>query len=740
MFTYRPDPNALGWLGVGLVAGAALWPWLQPGPALLIGLLVVALAALGLGRRLLDAAMLFGLVLGALSAAALPTGPVIEGPVVLVGAVSGAPSGRRAQVSLQRARSPDGPWTPLQGRVQVIFPTPAPAAGTPVLVRGTAGSIQTLGALPGAPDPRVAARRAGIRTQVRARTAVVLGRVPERRALRARAHSGVLEALATGKRDGVDDTTWEVLRDTGTSHLLAISGFHVGLVAGLCALLVRLTLRPLALVRRVGWPERFPTAAAAVLGAASYTLAAGAPVSAQRALVGVTLAAIAHASGRRVEPWSVVGLAATAVVVLDPASVATPGFQLSFGAVLGLIRLLPLLTELAPEWLPAPLTWAWTSTAVTVAATVGTLPAAAWWFQSVAPGSPAANLVAIPLVAFGVVPAAMAAHHGPLFLAEPAAAVGDMLVAVLLCILETVRGPVWHPAVGSLGALVGALLLLCPWRWLPRLASVALLLGLHVRPTDALEVVALDVGQGDAALVRWPDGRTWLIDGGRPGERVLQWLRREGIDHLDVVVASHGQSDHVGGLPPVLEQLSVGELWISHAHGLHEVLAAAQASDTPVVAWPSQALHPHPPFASAEINDHSLVLMAEWAGRRALFTGDIERRAEAALPDIGPVDILRIPHHGSRTSSTTALFDKVQPALAITSTGRDNRYGHPASAVVDRYDARGIEVIGTAELRTIRVWLHADGRTQRWHEGSEPAWSLRPRRRPRRHDLRRPWP
>lgn len=627
-----------------------------------------------------------GLLLGWLIGHSLPWGPVLRGPSVVQGRVATAPVGRQADLAVWACATGGGRFEPCRGRVRVRFEEPV-ALGSAWVVQGNGAPPQSPG-LKGGPDPAWSAKLARIRTVLYAKQAAPLGEVHSSEAKQG--HAAVLQAIATGDRRGVDEGTWALLRDTGTAHLLAISGFHVGVVAGLFGGFVHLGLKLAAAFRPQGVSRAWAWWAGALAGVA-YAVFAGAPISAQRAAGVGLLAAVGRSFDRKLEPLRLVGAIALIVCVVDPSAIATPGFQLSFGAVVGLVRFGPVLDGFARR-LPRGLGWLGRGLVATTAATLGTLPAAAWWFQAVAPGSPLANLLAIPWFAVGVVPFAVGAQlPGVGFLFE---GVGVASLGVLFHLLEPLRFAPFTPAVDSLGALLLLAIFVRPrvgW-----VASVLLLvLGLRGRPANGLEVQFFDVGQGDAALVDFPDGRRWLVDGGR-SFRLLPHLRRLGVRHLDVLAVSHPDADHAAGALPVVCGLRVDQVWIGHPAGHEELLAEAARCGVPVVVRPS--VHPGR-------NDGSLVLHATSPFGSVLFTGDIGEDAERTGHPRATV--LKVPHHGSRTSSSPALLDQVQPALAVLPVGR-NFYGHPHDEVLDRYAARGIPLVRT-DAGTITVRLDADG-------------------------------
>lgn len=685
---------------LAFVVGVALAPWV-PGSLGSWGLGALWLGPLAAWRPSGLPGALLAVVLGVISCRLVPTGPALEGPMVVVGVRTGAASGREAHVEVRQTRGVGEPWVPGRGRVLVAFPDRPPPAGAQVVVFGTARDPHTQ-RLPGAPDPTRAMARVGIRTQLRARRVRVLG-TPTSSPAPPSDPTGLLTALAVGDRSGLAPHTVDVLRATGTSHLLAISGFHVGVVAMLMAGLAGRARRWTALLAPRGFiPLEW---LAAVAAAVAYAWVAQAPLSAQRAAGLLALGALGRMAGRGLQIDGLLGLVAVAVLWVDPAAVATPSFQLSFGAVVGLLRVgTPL-----QRWLPGGrLRWVSSGLAATIGATAGTLPAAAWWFQDLAIWSPLANLVALPLTSLALVPCAGVATFGPEPLAGWAASLGTLAARLLVAILEPLAVEPFHPAVGPVGALVLGLAVLVVHR--PALATLLTVFALALRPMPRrLTVTFLAVGQGDATLVEHGDGRRWLIDGGPGRSDVTAWLRRRGIRRLDRVVATHNQRDHIGGLELVLATLRVDALHVSDHAALGAVRAAAERRGVPVVA--AEGLHPPPDFVG-DPNDRSVVLGVG----PVLLTGDIERSGERALADhVVPYPILKVPHHGSTTSSSPVLLDAVDPDVAVISVGLGNPWGHPRPVVLERYEERGITVLrtdrdGTLQWSSEGWWSHRPGR------------------------------
>lgn len=695
----------IAWMGAGVVAGVALAGWALP-LAWLWGSLAVFTASLPRlgGIR----APLVGLWIGLFAVAIQPAGPTLTGWTHVSGQVVGAPVGPVAAVRVDQVARAGGPQRHEQGRVWVQFASRPPPPGSQVLIWGRAGPAPRQ-ALPGAPDPVRHNRRARTHTLIIAeQSAVVSPRHPHPRAL---PDAPLLTALASGDRSGVSRNTTRLLRRTGTAHVLAISGFHVGLVGALAGGLLLLALRTVSLVR----PAGVSVAPAYILGAAVaalYAWSAGAPTSAVRAAGLLTILALSRTTGRSPPLIQVLAAVGGAQAIWDPACVGTASFQLSYGAVLGLICVSPALLERLPtDGSPITTTLAG-SLAATLGATIGTLGPAAWWFQSLPLLSPLANLVALPLTALILVPCALLSTWAPEPLSDLALAVGKLGVRALLGALGVLDGPVLHPAVGPVGALVLASLPLV-WRSRP-LVLATLLAVFWPRELPRNRLTVLDVGQGDSHVVDNVDGSTWLIDTGPRRTDVLHYLRRTGRTHLDVVIATHNHPDHIAGLGPLVNHLTIGELWVADTVGIEALLQLAHARGAVIRVRPG--LDPMRPLTRNH-NDASVVVPVL---NTVLMTGDAETATEARLQDVVPVlDVLKLGHHGSRTSSTEALLDAVDPLLALVSAGRNNRYGHPHPEVLQRLSDRSIPVFSTSSHGTLQLDIAGDWLTLSAHHAGQ---------------------
>ena len=357
---------------------------------------------------------------------------------------------------------------------------------------------------------------------------------------------------------GVTQDMWQTLRTPGTSHLLAISGFHIGLIAWSAYAVARRLSHCVALWSPSGMNDRL-LLLVPIVASWMYAIGAGLPVSALRATIMVSILVLAKMMNRTVCPLDMVGLAAVLVLSIEPSALGSPGFQLSFMAVIGLIRMTPPLMALVQTrngvW-----TWLWGGVATTLSASLSTLPVAAWWFQEISWVSPLANVFALPWVAWIVVPLSFGAVWLPDPMRSMCLFLADYALGALFVGLEQISYAPLIIASTPIACLFGILLCILPKRWsIVGLMAAQLSCGTQ---SDALILTMLDVGHGESVLVTWPTGEHWLIDGGPPGRGVLQYLRRAGIESLDVVVVTHGHRDHVGGLWPVLEAFPVKAVWL----------------------------------------------------------------------------------------------------------------------------------------------------------------------------------
>ncbi len=539
--------------------------------------------------------------------------------------------------------------------------------------------------------------------------------------------AGLLAGLSVGDQSAIDREDWDIFRATGVAHLVSISGLHVTMFAWLAGAVIRALWRRSA--RASLW---WPAPAAAVWGglaaALAYALFSGWGVPAQRTVWMLSVATLLRTGGRR-WPWPMVLLAAAvAVTALDPWALLQPGFWLSFAAVGLLMASGPQARPdpsaparagrfgRAGRWLAGAGAAARAGLRTQVIATVGLAPLGLLFFQQVSLVGLLANLVAIPVVSFALTPLALAGAFLPPLWA-PAAwlarALGDYL-----SVLASWPWASWTVAAAApwaqCAALLGAALAALPLPWRLRVLALPLCLPLCLpavhRPADGeFELLAVDVGQGTAVLVR-TRRHTLLFDSGPQyspesdaGQRVLlPLLQAQGERRIDTLMISHSDTDHVGGAATLLRRFPVASL-SSSLPPAHPLQALAHAGGVPSASclagqrwrWDGvdfHVLHPSQEDYGArhKPNAMSCVLRVSAAsgGASAVLTGDIERAQEARLVerhgDALRSEVLLVPHHGSKTSSTAAFLGSVRADVAVVQSGYRNRFGHPAPEVVRR--------------------------------------------------------
>jgi competence protein ComEC len=567
-----------------------------------------------------------------------------------------------------------------------------------------------------------------------------LGRVIHQARNRVRAHvdealpqdaAGVVRALVLGDGSALDYEQRQTVADVGLAHLFAVSGLHVALVSG-------------TLVRGLSWVLRGSVVAfdarrlAAALGiplTLLHALFAGGSPSAWRAAITAALTWAMVAIGRTSSSTAATAAAALALSVPDPAMALRPAFLLSIVATSAILS--------APRHRRGA-RWARLRTSATISARtlIATTPMVWWWFGGVPLIGWLTNIVVLPLGTWVVVPLA---HLFALSTWAPSisawskpALVASVHLLLSLCdvfapLSVTRRLPPLDVAQGLI-VLIACLLLLVVRTWRRCLAVLtgATLLWLAAdcaliareSPRGALRVTFVDVGQGDAALIDFPDGRVALVDtgqGGRhPAVRALRELLAARRRHrIDVVVITHGHPDHYGGLGILLDELEIGEIWLNGQLLVEErdqvmtrLASAALAKGTRLrfapelcegvhrfgearleVVWPCPRYDP-----ALDLNDNSFAIRLVLGGRSFLLTGDLERESEQRLLDAGkiaPSDVLKVAHHGSNTSTTSAFVEAARPSLAVISSGANNLYGHPSPEVLARLRRAGVSVLRT---------------------------------------------
>lgn len=594
--------------------------------------------------------------------------------------------------------------------------------------------------------------------EIRERALAGVGRgMPAREAELAR-------GFVLGEDEGIDAGTEQDFRRSGLSHLLAVSGENVTLLALLATAL--LGAFGVALRERLLW----------VLGlVAVYVPLAGSGPSIQRAAVMGAAGLVATLAGRRASRLYALCLALAVTLAVDPGIGADVGWQLSFAAVLGILLLAgPLREALASRfggggW-RRPLA---EGVAVTVAATLATAPLVAYHFETLSTTTLLANVLALPAVApamwLGMVSAAAAQVPGlPL---EPLNWLDALLLGYVAQVAKWCAAPSWAEvrvrlgAGGLLASYVGLALAVVV---VPRIArrrrlalarrrsgglagriplatrdkvapygpaAVLLLvaaLGLMptwsvlfeagsstAAPRGELRVEVLDVGQGDAILLQPARAPAVLVDGGPPGDDLAAQLDDAGVERLGAAVISHDQSDHAGGIEELLGRFPITRLFYARL-GREELVAAREAGAAPVrlsagselrsgaleleVLWPPAELLSQP-LAAADPNTQALVILVRLHDFTMLLCADAE--VEAVPIDPGPVDVLKVAHHGSDDDGLGSLLDRIRPRLAVISVGAGNSYGHPTAATLATLAAAGVRILRTDRDGTVTIDVEA---------------------------------
>jgi len=571
------------------------------------------------------------------------------------------------------------------------------------------------------------------------------------------ANTGVITALAIGDRGAMTPERWQLLLDTGTSHLLAISGMNISLVAGMTYFLT------LYLWRLSAWLcLRVPSARAAsivaLIAGFGYALLAGFSIPTQRAVIMLAVVMGALILDRTSRPGHTLAVALIAVLVWSSTAVLSAGFWLSFAAVGIIVYSLRGRPPSQSHWRQ--------SGRLQGALTVGLAPLTLFFFQRAPLISFFANLVAVPWIGLVIGPLVLVAVSllpvapGLAGFLLNAADYGVDLLWEVLELLAALPFAQWHQApVGwtLLPAAIGMIWLLAPrgWpaRWLGLLLLLPMAMVVPARPAPgAYTITLLDVGQGLAAVIETRrhvlvyDTGPRFSDYFNAGDAaVIPYLRRRGIERIDILVISHGDNDHSGGTAAVLAAFPVTKLLTSAPRQFAPVRAtrchAGQRWRSDGVRFeilhpPSvdpSSIKPSPVQPWASSNNRSCVLRVASAGGAVLLPGDIEADAERALvrAHVGPLasDVLVIPHHGSATSSSAKFIEAVDPELALVSTAYGNQWAFPAQAVLARYRRRSISVEDTAGTGALTVTVHPIAGVilrERYRQSARHFWTAYP--------------
>jgi competence protein ComEC len=554
--------------------------------------------------------------------------------------------------------------------------------------------------------------------------------------------TGIVAGLAVGLQDALSREQWRELARSGTSHLMAISGMHIGMFAAVAAWIAMHVQR---------WRQRRGALgasrdAAALVGTAAafgYSLLAGWSVPTQRTMIMIALVALALLLRRRVGAADALAVAALAVLLLDPLAPLAVGFWLSFGAVAAI--LLASSGALARSGAVAGFA------AAQLAVTVGLVPVLAASFGTVSLVSALVNVVAIPLYTLVIVPAVLlasacvtivpdagaAALRGVAWLIEFTWPLISVPAAWPLATWGVAVLPAWGWAVLVAGAVAAVL----PLPAAGRVAGAAIVLAIcawrSAPPAQgAVHFALLDVGQGLAAVVETRrhvlvyDTGPVFRSGGDTGALVVEpYLRSRGLRAVDLLVASHDDSDHTGGAATLARLMPVQGL-VQSGRALERLGRALPCRAGRGWTWDGvefRWLHPALPLLPRD-NDRSCVLLVRAGAHAVLLAGDIEADAEAQVVERGldgGADVVVVPHHGSRSSSAPALVAATRARWALVSAGQRNRWGFPAASVVERWSSAGAVVLATPTDGAIELDLRPGQSTSepdRWRQAHRRLW------------------
>jgi competence protein ComEC len=572
-------------------------------------------------------------------------------------------------------------------------------------------------------------------------------------------YGGVVAALVMGDQNAIDQEDWRVFNATGIGHLISISGLHVTMLAGFGAMLATLMWRRHTLPLFI--PVGKLAAAAGFLTAFVYAWLAGFQIPAQRTMYMVGVVAFALWSGRSPRSFDIWWWALFFVLLIDPMAPYTPGFWLSFGAVAAILYAmqdsdgllgLPTGRELELHWRYRIIQALREACRVQAVVTIALLPLTLYWFYQVSIVSPLANAVAIPVVSYIVTPLAIAGALLPDFIGKwlliPAHATMDYL-AIMLAWMASWRWAIawssqpawWALALSMIGIVIAIRPGVIQESWVPRVAGLALCGTLFIQPLSNINLsngefraTVLDIGQGTAVLIETKTKRL-LYDTGpiqgkdNAGQRIiLPYLRGRGINHIDRMVISHSDSDHIGGAATLLKEITFDSM-MGSLPSTNPLLANLEERKVPSIPcrfgqqwlWDGVSFHIWHPHEQTVFEDQhprkpnevSCVLEVRNQTTSFWLTGDVEKQGEADITErltqaslknlIDKNLIFMAPHHGSKTSSSQELLSALKPDEAFAQNGYRNRYGHPHPTVTARYQGMNIPFYQTPTTGA-QVW------------------------------------
>jgi len=558
----------------------------------------------------------------------------------------------------------------------------------------------------------------------------------------AKPESALLMGLLAGDRSGISETLQNDFRKTGLVHVLSISGFHVVMLAGMLTLF----LRALRLPRKV---SQILSVALLCL----YAPITGGSSAVWRAVLMFCVMESGNFFQKSASSINALGVALIFILIFNPEQAFNAGFQLSaaatFGILLGQRIELP---HFHGKIGKAFATFIFEPSFITLCATLSTLPLLVFHFQAFSPISWLGNLVVVPLVGLGMQAGVLSLFGIHPFICQTFADSATLLLrlgSIITSFLaenpyaSSTIGPWPMPCLFAISIFISLLPFMRINPWARRIAifclfvCAAIFFGLEVKKNffPSWSAVFLDVGQGDSILLKSPGGHYYLVDAGPPAkkrslakDKIIPYFRSQGISKIDAIIISHPHSDHYGNAADILKEFPVKEFWTTSCAQHHaedrswrNVLEMARTKGVPVKnlrtglglkekmllsknEWDLTILYPDSLQCEKNQNNNSIVLKVQGLGQTLLLTGDLEKQGERQLLPLDiKSDVLKLGHHGSKTSSTREFLEKVAPSSAIISVAQKNVYKHPSKEVLARLDSLEIRNYKTSEMGSIKV-------------------------------------
>ena len=575
-----------------------------------------------------------------------------------------------------------------------------------------------------------------------------------------KAETGLLLGLLAGDRSGIPDALQNDFRKTGLVHVLAISGFHVVLLSSILLLILKACRMPHNTARIFS-----------VILLLLYIPVTGSSPAVIRAVFMFSIVQIGSVCQRKADSLNSLGFALLLIVLYHPSEIWNPGFQLSAAATAGIIagesvNPLKSISKKFSNYKILALIDAYIlqNIFVTFCATLATAPFLAYHFQTISPFSWFGNILVVPMVSLSMYSGLFTLLSPIEILQENFGAAAGFFLRIASFITSELSnspgaqltlGPFPVPILILLGCLFGCLTLVSKNLIYRKLSLLSLLLiafsffaqGFFQLLFPAYKITFIDVGQGDSILLETPSKKNFLFDAGNGGKKndagnkIIPFLRQSGINSLDAVIITHPDADHFGGLSKLIEDFPIAEIWISECARIEEkptwqgILQKALQTNIPIRDISAgfyyqeknlflEALHPNA-LRCGETNKESITFQVSGFKKSIILTGDLTVEGENEILKrhmIYKTNILKLGHHGSKTSSSKDFLLETNPEYAIISSGKKNRYKHPSKEILERLDSLKIPYLNTAKNGSIFVEVSKKGMTLSAMDGFTQFW------------------